>query len=430
MNVVTISPSKIDGYIKIPSSKSYAQRAVVAALLKGGESCIENYGSSNDEKIALEIIKKLGATVKIDGDKLFISSQFNINEVFSNKINVGESGLALRLFTCVASLLNYAIEIEGEGSLLDRPISVFENVLPQLNVHIKSTSGKLPILVKGGLQAKSIFVDGAISSQFLSGFLFAFSFLSKSNLLNDDTKISLNKLNSKPYIDITLDVIKTFGLPIPHNENYSNFIFNKTNFQQQNIHYNIEGDWSSAAFILVAAAVAGNVVCMNLNMDSVQADRKIVDVLMDIGLKVNWNHEIISVKKEIVELKSFEFDATDCPDLFPPLVALAANCTGISSIKGVNRLLHKESNRAKTLQNEFAKLGVNIVLDNDEMRITGTKKIIGATINSCNDHRIVMACAIAALNAEGSVKIEGASAVNKSYPNFFKDLKTLGCDIK
>lgn len=430
MNTVSISPSKVDGLVNIPSSKSYAQRAVVAALLKGGLSYIENYGNSNDEKAALEIITKLGANVKIEGNKLTINSEFDCNKIFSDKLNVGESGLALRLFTCVASLLHYPIEINGEGSLLSRPITVFESVFPKLGVHIMSNSHRLPIVIKGNLRIRDIMIDGAVSSQFLSGFLFAYAYSIKHSLLGNTVTINVDNLNSKPYIDITIDVLKAFGLPTPYNKGYKEFVFNKANFNTQSVNYNIEADWSSAAFILVAGAVAGKITCSNLNINSKQADRKILEALEQTGVTIELNKEIVIVKREKKELKNFEFDATDCPDLFPPLVALAANCIGVSLIKGVNRLWHKESDRAKTLQTEFAKLGVDIFIENDTMKIVGTKKIKGATVYSCNDHRIAMSCAIAALNASDDVKIVEATAVNKSYPNFFEDLKKVGVGIK
>lgn len=430
MSTITINPSKVSGFVNIPPSKSYAQRAVVAALLKGGISYLENYGNCNDEKVALEIISKLGASVTREGTRLIINSEFTSNKIFSNKLNVGESGLALRLFTCVASLLNYSIEINGEGSLLSRPIAVFEHVFPELSVNINSNFGKLPIVVKGKMKPKNIVVDGAVSSQFLSGFIFAYAYLFKNNILKKTVTIQVNDLSSKPYVDVTIDVLKAFGLPAPLNVAYKEFVFNKVNFKPQHINYNIEGDWSSASFILVAGAIAGKVACSNLNINSRQADIKILDALEQAGVTVELNDEIVLVKRKKNKLKIFDFDATDCPDLFPPLVALAANCNGISAIKGVNRLKHKESNRAKTLQVEFLKLGVEIMIENDIMRIKGGKGIKGAVVNSCNDHRIAMACAIAALNAKTEVKIVDSGAVKKSYPNFFIDLKDLGVGVK
>ncbi len=430
MSIAIVYPSKIQGTLKTPSSKSYAQRAVAAALLNNGKTIITNYGNSNDEKAALGIIKQLGADVVTENGKLIINSLFNTNNIYSKKVFVGESGLALRLFTTIVSLLKYEIEITGEGSLLNRPIDVFEKILPELRVDLETNNGKLPIKIKGSLVAKNIEIDGEMSSQFLSGFLFAYSFLFSQNLQQNDIAITVNNLKSKPYIDVTIDVLKAFALPIPTHNNYIEFVFCKNDYKSKTeVIYNIEGDWSNAAFLLVAGAIAGKLCLKNINLQSKQADKKIIEVLQNCGCKLIFGVDEIIIEKSIETLTSFSFDATDCPDLFPPLVALAANCKGISTIKGVERLKHKESNRGEVLQKEFAKLGVEIFINNDEMKIAGISVITGATVHSNNDHRIAMACAIAALHATDKVVIENTEAVNKSYPNFFEDLKSIGASI-
>ncbi|MCX6209327.1 MAG: 3-phosphoshikimate 1-carboxyvinyltransferase [Bacteroidetes bacterium] len=431
MSVITVVPSLVSGTIKISPSKSYSQRAAAVALLKGGKTTLENYGKSNDETVALEIIKALGASIIIDGSKVVIQSEFNSNTTFANKIFVAESGLSLRLFTCIAALLNCEVEITGEGSLLNRPVGIFESILPQLSVEIKTNNGFVPIFVKGNLQLKNIEINGEVSSQFLSGFILAFSYLYWNNSLLESVAITVQNLKSKPYIDVTIDVLEKFGLPTPQNKNYLEFIFTKSKSKSiQDIFYSIEGDWSSAAFMLVAGAIAGKIKVSKLNFETKQADKAILKVLEKAGVNVDIVNDEIIVEKNLQELNAFEFDATDCPDLFPPLVALAGNCNGVSKIKGVNRLKHKESNRGEILQTEFGKLGVLILIDDDIMKIYGSLKIKGGIINSNNDHRITMACAIAAINATENVIIEGAEAVNKSYPNFFEDLKKIGVGIK
>lgn len=435
MKLVTITPSKVNGCVNAPSSKSYAQRACAAALLKGGKTILTNYGNSNDEKIALEIIKQLGAIVTIENNIVTIESYFESTDKQIKKIDlfVEESGLSLRLFTPIAAILNLPISITGSGSLVTRPIDLFVDVLPQLQVFIKTNKGKLPMQILGSLQIDNITIDGNVSSQFLTGFMFAYSYLSKKLAINKKVSIVVNNLNSKPYIDVSLDVLKAFDLPTPINTNYKEFIFNRKYILPTNnksIQYNIEGDWSNTAFLLVAGAIAGKIAVKNINIKSLQADKKIVEVLRNCGATILLNNDEICITQPHKFLNYFDIDATDCPDLFPPLVALAANCKGVSTIKGVNRLQHKESNRALTLQNEFRKLGVTIHIKEDTMYITGTKNIIGAIVSSNNDHRIVMACAIAALNANANVVIEAADAINKSYPNFYNDLKMLGVGIK
>ena len=428
MATVNIHPSPIHGRLQAPPSKSCMQRACAAALLKGGETIIHNYGTSNDDNAAIEIIKQLGATVIYEDGKLLIHSIFNplTNSDLPLTINCNESGLSLRMFTSIAALLPATITITGKGSLLNRPIDFFNKVLPILGVAVSSNEGKLPIEITGSLKPKDIEVDGSLSSQFLTGLLFAYSYK------NTDAIITVNSLKSKPYIDVTLAVMQDFGMQLPVNKNYQEFIFNHQPIQQstnQPLTYTVEGDWSNAAFLLVAGAIAGSLTITGLQIDSAQADKAIVAVLKIVGCNIVIAENDITITASNQGLKSFDFDATDCPDLFPPLVALAAYCKGITTIKGVQRLTHKESNRAIVLQEEFGKMGVAIELRDDTMFITGTEQIKAATVHSHNDHRIAMACAVAALKASGTITITDAQAIHKSYPAFYDDLKKVGASV-
>jgi 3-phosphoshikimate 1-carboxyvinyltransferase len=426
MSTITIHPSSIKGTLQAPPSKSCMQRACAAALLKGGKTIIKNYGSSNDDKAAIEIIKQFGTTVVFENTLLHINSTFNnqhskIEPQSPININCNESGLSLRMFTPIAALFNETAIITGSGSLLNRPILFFSEVFPQLNVSIETNNGKLPIKINGVLHAENIEIDGSTSSQFLTGLLFAYS--ASSSLLSK-TIIKVNNLKSKPYIDLTLQVMKDFGLNMPMNVNYEEFIF-QPSIQPpcQIVNYTIEGDWSNAAFLLVAGAIAGSITLTELNINSTQADKAILTVLESCGCSISYSQNTLTINKSNVALFNFTFDATDCPDLFPPLVALAAYCIGTTRIKGISRLTHKESNRANTLQQEFNKMGVEIILQDDTMIIKGNGKVFGANVDSHNDHRIAMACAVAALQATGSTSISNADAIDKSYPDFFKDVR-------
>jgi 3-phosphoshikimate 1-carboxyvinyltransferase len=416
----TIQPNYLQGTLQIPASKSYMQRACAAALLKGGTTNIYNFGISNDDKAALDVIQQLGAIIIYEKDFIKIESNFLNNNTSNNKLQLGESGLGLRMFTPIAALLQNEITIEGHGSLTKRPMHFFDEILPQLNVQFVSNNGYLPFIIKGKLQPKNITVDGSLSSQFLTGLLMAYSYA------NEDAIITVQNLKSKPYIDITLEVLKSFGLNVPVHYNYETFHFTKKNIvTNENLNYTIESDWSSASFMLVAAAINGDCSYTGLNINSVQADKKILEALQ--SAKANIRIFDTEIKIEKSNLVGFDFDATECPDLFPPLVALAANANGITTIKGLKRLEHKESNRGLTLQEEFAKLGVEIILQDDIMQINGKGeiKIINKNCNSHNDHRIVMSLAVAILNANKEINIENAEAVGKSYPNFFEDVETL-----
>ena len=426
---VTIQPSKINGKLQAPASKSSMQRACAAALLHNGQTIITNAGKSNDDLAALDIIQKLGAKIlSQNDDSITVQGNDNFTPLGDGGINCGESGLSIRMFTPIAALRSNEITINGKGSLLTRPMNFFDEILPQLNVAVQSTNGKLPIKIKGPLQPKEITIDGSLSSQFLTGLLFAYG-----KAVVQPTTITVTNLKSKPYIDLTLSVMDKFGYSIQNN-NYENFIVKPTHHLPtgQAQYYTVEGDWSSASFLLVAGAIAGNVVVTGLDVFSTQADKAILNALRDCGCRLSIEENRIEVSSQPLGnngLKPFHFNATDCPDLFPPLVALAVYCNGTSVIEGVSRLAHKESNRGLTLQSEFAEMGVEIKLQDDLMLIYGGNGIKGTTVHSNHDHRIAMACAIAALGATSETVIEEAEAINKSYPNFYEQLKMLGATI-
>jgi 3-phosphoshikimate 1-carboxyvinyltransferase len=413
-----VSPSIINGTLNAPASKSSMQRACAAALLHKGTTHIHNAGISNDDKAALDIIQQLGATVGFKNDYVeIISEGFGAHVLESKIINCGESGLSIRMFSPIAALSSSTINIKGEGSLQKRPMNFFDEIFPQLGIDIVSTNGKLPLQIKGPLQPKDITIDGSLSSQFLTGLLFAFG-----EAATEAVTITVVDLKSKPYIDLTLHIMQHFGFNIV-NDNYERFIISpKVNKENEKINYTVEGDWSSASFLLVAAAIGGSVKLSGLDIHSAQADKAIMEVLKLCGVKIDISKEFIEITK--ANLHAFEFDATDCPDLFPPMAALAAYCKGTTKIKGTHRLAAKESDRAKTLQDIFGKMGINILLENDEMIIEGGV-IKSAEVSSHHDHRIAMAAAVAALGAEGNITITEADAINKSYPQFFEDLGQL-----
>ncbi len=418
-----VSPSKLNGVVTAAASKSAMQRACAAALIRRGETVLSNPGVSNDDKAALDIIKQLGATYELQDDKIFIRSN-GINPI-GNGIDCHESGLSIRMFTSIAALSKGPIIINGSGSLAKRPMNFFDDVLPQLGVEIKSNNGHLPLQIRGPLQPNNITVDGSLSSQYLTGLLFAYAAADAK-----DVSIKVTNLNSRPYIDLSLQVLKSFGFKVPGNSNYEEFYFSSeaSNNQQTTINYTVEGDWSGGAFLLVAGAIAGNIVVKGLDNYSSQADKAIIQALSLAGASMSVKEEEIELRES--KLKAFHFNATDCPDLFPPLVALAAYCEGTTVIEGAKRLTHKESNRALTLQEEFGKMGVTITLQDDLMFVEGTGNIKGTQVSSHNDHRIAMAAAVAGLKAEGAIEISGAESVNKSYPEFWQHLQELGAIVQ
>ena len=237
-------------------------------------------------------------------------------------------------------------------------------------------------------------------------------------------------LKSKPYIDLTLSVMRSFGMSVPDVKDYERFIFHARlkNADRKVLKYSVEGDWSGAAFLIVAGTIAGDITITGLQPSSVQADKAILQALEAAGGKYFFEEDVLHVFGSA--LRPFTFDATECPDLFPPLATLASYAHGRSVIKGVSRLTHKESNRALTLQEEFRKLGIRITLSADDMIIEGGTTLHGAITHSHHDHRIAMAMAVAALGANGPVIIEDAEAINKSYPDFYQHIISLGAEVK
>lgn len=422
--IATVQPSRLQGILQAPTSKSSMQRACAAALLRKGSTLIRNPGHSNDDLAALGVIRALGATLIPQEDGSLLVSSDGVQPV-NDSVNCGESGLGIRMFTPLIALSDRSITINGEGSLLSRPMDFFDTVLPQLGVEVSSNKGRLPLVVKGPLRPATIEVDGGLSSQFLTGLLMAYAAAGAT-----DVELQVKDLKSKPYIDLTLQVMSHFGWQV-HHKQYRSFTFSApsaanlaSELGNEPVVYTVEGDWSGAAFLLVAGAIAGDITLLGLDVFSTQADKAILQALMSAEAKLSVHKEQIEVGPG--PLKAFHFNATECPDLFPPLVALAAYCKGTTAIAGASRLTHKESNRALTLQEEFGKMGVQIALQDDLMLVNGGEGLTGATTFSHHDHRIAMACAVAALGAKGETVITAADAVNKSYPDFYQHIEQLG----
>ena len=401
----------VDGRIQAPPSKSAAQRAIAIASLAAGTSVITRPGESDDVMAAADICRTLGALVKHDGEDLLI--QGGVHQP-SSPLHCRESGLSIRMFSGIASIFSEEVQMTGQGSLLNRPMEIVASSLQALGVHCETTDGKPPIGIRGPIRGGKVSIDGSLSSQVLTGILIASPFAEKELCL------SVSGLKSKPYIDLTTGIMKAFGVETI-NEDYRRFTTPSGQVYKA-CRFITEGDWSGAAFMLVAGAIAGQVVVENLNPGSFQGDKRILDALRASGASVEVTNRDIRASKQ--KLKAFSFDATDCPDLFPPLAALAAYCHGTSRISGVSRLRAKESDRAATLTDIFSRMGISIRLEQDTMLVEGGKPK-AAVVESHGDHRIAMAAAVAALGGSGPVTIEGAKAVNKSYPGFFNDLKKI-----
>ena len=410
----TISAGRLQGSVQPPCSKSYAQRALAVALLANGKSVLRNMDFCNDTLSALNCIKMLGAEAeRTDEHTIVVEGGLKPR---GNLLSVGESGLSARLFTPIAALCGEPIVISGEGTLLYRPMDMMIQPLRALGVDVRDGGGRLPIEVCGPMRGGEITVDGSVSSQFITGLLLALP------LAEQDTVINVSKAVSKPYLDMTIDIASHFGVAIEHNDYEQFYVAGGQSYAPTT--YSIEGDWSAAAMLLVAGAVAGEVTVGNISMLSKQADVAVCRALVAAGAELISEHDTITAAHR--PLHGFEFDATHCPDLFPALATLAAAAEGESTIIGTHRLEHKESNRAEAIAQEFGRLGIEVDLSTDNvMKIRGGKIVGGVEVDSHGDHRMAMTLAVAGLISERGVTITGAECIAKSYPNFFEDIERL-----
>ena len=410
--------NRIKGTVSVPSSKSLLQRYMIAAFLAGGETALDVVHHCEDSLSCLEAIRLLGAKIQTgDGDaSLLISGCNGLVNPLAGSISCGESGFALRALIPVAALSIQHILLTATGSLQQRPIHFQENVFRQLQVEGKTLNGFPPVSLKGPLRFRDIAVDGSLSSQLLTGLLMVFP------LAPEDHIIEVRDLKSRQYVDLTMRVMTEFGVSIRHEAYRKFFIPGSQVYKPCKV--KVEGDWSAAAMMLVAGATAGEVTVNNVSRNSLQPDKAIVELLKHCGAKIS--QEDNSITAAAARLKSFQFDATDCPDLFPPLAALAVRCNGVSEITGVERLIHKESNRALSLQREFSKMNDNVIsVEGNKMFVRGGLPLKSVLVDSHNDHRIAMALAVAGLNIEGGITIRRAESVEKSYLEFFSDLELL-----
>ena len=411
-----IKPSKIDGRVAAPPSKSMMLRATAASVLSREETLIRNPSFCADALAGLQIVEALGGRVERNARAVRIRGGGPLR---GEVLNCGESGLSMRMFAPIAALFDRPLTLEGEGSLLKRPMAMMEKPLRRLGAACRSTRGFPPLRVKGPLKGGKVALDGSLSSQFLTGLLMALPFCP------GDSEIRVTDLKSRPYAVMTISFLRAFGLTIDAEDHLENIrIAGGQHFQK--IDYQVEGDWSGAAFLLVAGALCGRVEVSRLQALSCQPDKRILEALERAGAEMTFKKESVAVEKS--GLRGFDFDATDCPDLIPPLAALACHCEGRTRIFGAERLRHKESDRARALWMEFSKAGAKIAVHGNCLEILGGA-LDAAIIDSHGDHRIAMAGAVAALKSKKGMGIDGGECVSKSYPRFFEDLKSIGGQI-
>ena len=412
MNKV-VQPFKYNGKIVANYSKSYLQRALVLSAISEGESILCGYDGSKDVQVATALIQELGAKVRIEKNSLFITATPSSARAEKFSLHVGESGLLLRMIAPIASVLSLESIITGQGTLLKRDMLSLKKNLKKNGLTIVLENNSLPMIIQGSLLKDHWQIDASESSQLLSGLLMSLPLLGKSH------KIEVSNLVSIPYIDLTLDLMEKFGVPIDI-DNYQSFGY-KDSYTYKAAKIEVEGDWSGAANHLVGAAISGALDLDGLQVNSRQADKAILTALNDFGAIVEWHGTTLHVKQN--EQHPFFFDASNSPDLFPPLAVLACAAIGTSEIKGLHRLTNKESNRQNSCVALLEALGVQYRIQEDSLLIDGTGSVKGGTIATFNDHRIAMAGAVAASISKQAITIENISCVEKSYPDFFRDLE-------
>lgn len=410
---ITIRPFYFNQSVFVPASKSYLQRYIALAAVCDGWSIIRNPNYCGDVIAALDATQSMGASILMIDKEIQIKGIQHLKKNECITLNINESGLSARMFGIMAPMLFKKVILSGKGSILRRSMVSLIETLQQMKCNVISTSDEcLPLEITGYADLDVLEIKHLDTSQIITGALYA------SLLMNKDTTIICESIPSKPYVDISINVARQFGANITHSVDYKHFYIKHQPLHTVDV--TAEGDWSNAAFFVVAAALSGSARLFNLNKNSLQGDKIVTNITKKAGANVYWDNDACIVEKN--DLKPFEADLTDYPDLFPSLGILAAGIKGTSVLSGVSRLYNKESNRAEALVKELSNVGVDIKILQDKMIIKGKGYINGGVIDSHNDHRIAMMAAIAACIAKNNIVIKNAEATNKSYPNFFTHL--------
>ena len=425
---IKIKPSILNGTIEIPPSKSYSHRAVIAAALaeSGKKSTIDNLKFSVDITTTTDIMENWGAKIKRFESALEIIGNDGKVVPKDKYVQCNESGSTIRFLIPIGITDENELIFDGKGKLVDRPLDSYYRIFDKQGILYKNEKGKLPLTVNGKLKAGNYEIDGNISSQFITGLLYALP------LLDGDSKLTINKnLESKGYIDLTLEILKLAGIQIVNN-NYKSFDI-KGNQIYKPFDYTVEGDYSQVAFWIVAGIISANkdneIKCLHVNKNSLQGDREIIEIVTRMGANLKIFDDYVLVKPS--KTKGTIIDISQCPDIGPILTVLGALSEGETRIINGERLRIKESDRITSIKTELNKLGANVVEEGDSLIIQGVEGFTGGvTVNAWNDHRIAMSLAIASTRCEKEIILEEAESVRKSYPHFWDDFVKLGGEIE
>ncbi|MDD1682946.1 MAG: 3-phosphoshikimate 1-carboxyvinyltransferase [Methanoregula sp.] len=428
MTEVVIRETKVlKGEVCAPPSKAYTQRMLIASALSQGTSKISNPLISEDTQATMDAVKILGAEIETLDSCWVVKGNMPLSGS-KKPIDCGESGATLRFVIPVAALATKPSKFVLGSGLARRPIEPLLESLRQLGTETavqKKRNGKMSIQVKGGgIRGGKASMPGDVSSQFVSGLMFA------CPLAKTDTKLTITSpLESKNYVLITERILERHGVKVEIAEDFSrvNIPGNQT---YKPVDGRVPGDFSSAAFLLSAAAITdSDVVVKNLDHKKVQGDKAILQILQQMGVEGKVCEDSVEIEGKHELLRAVETDARDIPDLVPICAALACFAEGTSRICNAERLRLKESDRLSSLYSELTKMGAEMTMDQSSLTIKGPCRLHGASIDPHNDHRIAMACSVAALGATGETVIQDAECVRKSYPDFFIDLRKIGAEV-
>ena len=406
---IELHPHPLNGIISVPTSKSLAHRAIICASLSKGTSHIYDISMSKDIEATITSMQNLGADIHMDGSTCIITGIQSWN---SCVCDCNESGSTLRFLIPIAATQCIDCSFVGKSSLFSRPMSVYADLFAQQNLQFQQESSGIHI--QGGLQADTFEVPGNISSQFISGILMACPLLHKDSLLKVQPPFE-----SQSYVDLTLFMLKKFGIHIQKVDTYTFFIPGNQSYSCCD--YTVEGDYSQMAFFAVLGVIRHSISVSNMNLDSLQGDKKILDWIP----YQKENDQLVFKKHALV---AQDFDIADCPDLGPILCVLAAYSKGTSHLLHTKRLRYKECDRIAAMEMELKKWGVVISSDEDSITIHGKESYCMDSVvemDSHNDHRIAMACTVFSLCANSASVLKGCEAIQKSYPNFFNHIDSL-----
>jgi 3-phosphoshikimate 1-carboxyvinyltransferase len=414
---VTIYKSKIWGNVKAPSSKSYTIRALMCASMAPGESRIYFPLNSDDTEASKNVLRKVGVRIDQVGESLVVNGGMFTEAQCDLYCN--DSATTLRFMTAIASVIQGKTRLVPGPSLKNRPIEPLIQVLRQIGVNCYLCENESTVIVESdGLKGGLVKLAGNVSSQFLSALLLIGPFTEEGIRINLSSP-----LQSKPYILMTIECLKEFGIHVKVSEDFTEFTVTNQLFRPTE--YVVEGDWSSASYLLALGAVSGRIEVTNLELESMQGDKILLDFLREMGALIERNRESIVVKSS--ELRALKADLKDCIDLLPTMAILAATATGTSEFVGISRGRIKESNRVAAVIDGLRRAGVEIVEERDRLMITGNKPH-NAIIDSWKDHRIAMAFAILGIKY-GGITINNADCVSKTFPGFWRMIKDVGGQI-